>query len=280
MKRLVPIAVVLALLCAVAVSAAPRSVKSIAAARAHAAKVAAHELLHEFVPPPGAQVAHPGKHAFYVTSHGGPGGEYSFASRFWILHSSPAKVVSFEQAHAPRGFAVTDAGTYRHGSIGQLTFERPKHGFATRVFEISVAKRRVGTVLRVDAQVVWIYPRSPKEVVPAGTRAIDVKAPKVARHVTDSAKIHRIIQWFNRLPVKPPIGVMCGAFFYKTITLVFRSASGGRLASARVPAPVASMCATIDFKMGGKEQTPLIDKYRGPSFAQRLERLLGFRLKR
>jgi hypothetical protein len=64
------------------------------------------------------------------------------------------------------------------------------------------------------------------------------------------------------------------------IRLSFRSAEGARLAQATVPATSAGLCDPIGFRIGGKAERPLIDHDVGPSFARRLQRLLGVHLVR
>jgi hypothetical protein len=261
--------------------AAAPSVKEIAAARKHAAAVAARKLLREFVPPPGARLIRGRPHDYgRFQGIGAPGGEYVDVHHFWIGHADLASVLAFEKAHAPSGFSVGGGSTNANGTHTVLTFDSPQHGFATRRLAIAISQRKTRTIVEADAQVVWVYPRSPQEVVPAGVREIDVKAPHVSRTVTNPAQIAKIVRSFDRLPITPPgVAAMCGAFLSTNVTLVFRSATGAAVATARVPAPRASICDTIDFTIHGKSQVPLIDNYRGESFAYRLQHLLGVRLR-
>ena len=279
MKRLLLVAAVLVLVPASAASAW-RGEKSIVAARKHAATLSAMRLLHEFVPPPRARRIHGWPHDYgHFQSVGAPFGEFVDIHRFWITHATLSSVAAFEKAHVPSGFSVSGGGTNADGTETELWFNSPRRGVATRLLAISISQRRTRTIVRADAQVVWVYPRSPLEVVPAGVREIDVKAPKVTRRVTDPAKIGRIVHWFDRLPINPPgSSGPCGPVFAINVTLVFRSLSGTRVASAQVPAPRAGRCATIDFTIHGKRQMPLIDHSRGVSFAWRLEHLLRVRL--
>ena len=277
MRRLLLVAALLVLVSASAASAW-HGEKSIVAARKHAATLSARRLLHEFVPPPGATRVKGGPHGLYVRAFGGPGAEFVDLHGFWILHASAASVISFAKAHVPPGFSVGGGATNGDGSFRQIRFDWPPHGQSTRILAVSVAQRRTRTIVRADAQVVWVYPRSPQEVVPAGVREIDIKAPKVTRRVTDPAQVHQIVRWFDRLPITPPgVAAMCALLLDTNVTLVFRSASGARVASAQVPAPRASICDTIDFTIHGHRQTPLVDRPRGHSFVYRVGKLLGVR---
>jgi hypothetical protein len=47
-----------------------------------------------------------------------------------------------------------------------------------------------------------------------------------------------------------------------------------------VPATSAGLCDPIGFRIGRKAERPLIDSPVGPSFARRLQRLLGVHLVR
>ena len=81
---------------------------------------------------------------------------------------------------------------HRPGREPQRRVQRPAHARGT-------------SILRVDAQVVWVYPRSPKESVRASrVREIDFSAPNVSKQVTDPSEIARIVRWFNTIPIVPP----------------------------------------------------------------------------
>jgi hypothetical protein len=132
----------------------------------------------------------------------------------------------------------------------------------------------------VDALVVWSYPRSPQEKVPASVAEVDIKAPHVARRVTDAAQVHRIVAWFDALPVIPPdVASLCGPSDNGDVEFTFRSANGSRLASAAASTfGKARYCDPIGFSIRGKLQTPLVDKYGGPGFVYRVQRLVGVTL--
>jgi hypothetical protein len=144
---------------------------------------------------------------------------------------------------------------------------------------------RGGTTLDVDVEVVWIYPRSPREKVPAGVRKITFDAPKVHVRVTDAAKVERIIRWFDGLPISPPgLNVPCTVPSRSpSLALAFRSGAGTVLAHAVVPPYPSGICTQIAFTIGRHPQAALIDNpYRRAvsrgSFFAKVQRLLGVKL--
>jgi hypothetical protein len=141
------------------------------------------------------------------------------------------------------------------------------------------------TVIRIDAQVAWIYPRSPREVIPAAVSKIGVRYGQHARRVTSPSKVSAIVRWFDALNVvQPDIAVYgCPYIDYVPVGFVFRSAQGAVLATATVPSlGGASWCNQIKFSIGGHQQTPLIDStpFQGKAFIDRVQRLLSVRFVR
>jgi hypothetical protein len=193
---------------------------------------------------------------------------------FWQVPESGPAVIRFEKAHMPASLHRLGLGPNGEEFDGPVV-----NGSARRAVTVTVEPRDGGTLVRLDAGVAWIYPRSPKEVVPAGVREIDIRDQKLARHVTDPAQVKEIVRWFDALHVSQPgPSVGCIAVLGSNVGLVFRSASGARLASARVPSYPANNCDSIAFSIGGKRQWSLIDATNGrDAFVERLQRLLGVR---
>ena len=132
------------------------------------------------------------------------------------------------------------------------------------------------TGVKADAQEVWIVPRSPGEVVPAGVREIDVHAPNGLVRVTDREKLGRIIRWLDALPTVQPEILNCPEMVYgPTLALSFRGA-GAVLARARFPidSPDGSLfsteCDAIEFSVRARRETPLV----GRRFLLKVQRLL------
>ena len=150
-----------------------------------------------------------------------------------------------------------------------------------RLLSITMARLNGRTVIRVDAGAAWVYPRSPREVVPAGVREIDIANRAASQQITDPAKVARIVRWFDALNiVQPGIGpVHCALLLASKVTFTFRSATGEMVAKAIAPSVPASGCNPIEFTIHGRRQTPLIDSTPGGgrAFIERVQRLLGVR---
>jgi len=263
------------------------TVRALVVQRERAALREARKLEREFVPPPGAR-RDPARR-----DHGGilhrsgrrPVWENVEALRFWRVHEPLRSVVRFLKAHDPRGFGLLDSSygiqrpQYARYLMRTLASPASHVREASRYLDETIAALPGRTVIRVEARVAWIYPRSPKEKVPSATRKIVVRAPKVSLTVTNPAKVAQIVDWFDTLGVLPPEGMaVCAAVGRPDITLSFRGAGGTVLAHARVPAPSAGVCDPIRFRVGSRTKKPLIDDALNESFARRLERLLGIHI--
>lgn len=260
------------------------SVHAIVVQRKRAARREAKQLLREFVPPPGARSVRESRRAYGgVLRETGWGflGETVDAYRFWRVRSSLAAVMAYVKAHAPQGGesggSTVSSGNGPHWISRTLAW--PPDRNPSRSLTVTGVAVPGGTVIGVDAQAVWVYPRSPSEKVPPGVSEILVHAPRVSAKVTDPAKVARIVGWLDALPISPPgIVLSCPLMLAARTTLSFRAAGGARLATATVPLTSANICDPIGFTIGGRQQKPLIDRPTGPSFARRLQNLLGVQL--
>ena len=254
-------------------------VRPVAAARERAAKQAATRLLHAVVLPPGSRRRRePTEYGGMIRNPGGLLGKVVRLHGYWTVHAPLAFVVSFFERHHPPG--LEEGG----GQIGvgaplrrELTFFA-RH--PSRVVSVTGLQTRKGsTLVRVDAQVVWIYPRSPLEKVPPGVHRIEISGLYSAS-VTDRAQIERIAGWFDRLPIVPPGGrPSCPVFTGGTTNFEFRGAGGALLAAAHLsldnpPLGRSGGCNPIRFTIGGRVQAPLL----GGRFVGRVRRLLGIRV--
>jgi hypothetical protein len=269
-------------------AAASPTVRTIAAERKRAAMRAAERMLHEFVPPPGARAiqVRPGHYRNAHVLHQSPGempSEVVAMHRFWRVRMPLKAVIRFLRAHRLHGFRPTGAMWYTGkphylamGSVWPATENR----LPSRFFTVTPVGLPGHTVLRVDAQVVWIYPRPRSEKVPSGVGKIVLRSPnKVFARVTNPAKVARIIRWFNALPISPPgVHIACLLTLHSEITLEFRAQRGALLAQAGVPRTSAGVCQPIGFLIGRHPQRPLIDNPTHASFIERLQRLLGRQL--
>jgi hypothetical protein len=182
-------------------------------------------------------------------------------------------VFAFVKAHPPHGFKYIGGG----GLYRSLDFSNRALGSRQRLLTVDLARVAGRTVVRLEAGVAWIYPRSPREMVPATVREIDIRERQMSRNVTNPAKVARLARWFDALNVVPGSSVFgCPFFPNARIKLVFRSAQGAELASAVALASPATGCSPIEFSIGGKRQTPLVDATFGRhTFVNRVRRLLG-----
>ena len=255
------------------------SVHEIVTRRKRLAAAEAKRLLREFVPPPGARSVREPRTAYLgVLRQAGGGflGETVDRYRFWTVRRSLAAVMAYVKAHEPRSRAngSSTIGTRNEPPWISRTLAWPRRSLTVTAFALPGK-----TVIGLTASVLWIYPRSPSEKVPANVSEIVLRAPKIFVTVTDPARVAKIVRWFDELPISPPgIFLSCPAILAAPATLSFRSAGGARLATATVPLTSAGVCDAIQFTIGGRHETPLIDRRSGPSFVLRLQRLLGLKL--
>src|SRR5579871_6798439 len=281
MKRLVLLGVVLALVCAAAGSAAPPSVKAIAAARERVAARKAERLLLRVPLPAGAiRLSHvPVRDLGMTTPEAGVSVDTMGAERhgFWRVRQPVAFVIRFVEAHPVWGLTENGGAGLQDGA--QTVRFYGQGSPMGRMVVVSAVGDRGWTFIRVDSAVAWIYPRSPSEALPSGVREIDIRAGGVSRRLSDRAKVARVVRWFGEPTVTPPTKytTACdGPVFSATVTFIFRSASGAEVARASVPSGAAWACDPIEFFVHGKAQTPLIDIGAAKdAFVARVERLLG-----
>jgi hypothetical protein len=152
--------------------------------------------------------------------------------------------------------------------------------FPSRMLTVTMIRRAGRTLIRVDAGAVWIYPRSPSEIVPAGVRVIVVRFGRLnvalERRVSRRGDIARIIRWFDALDiVQPGVFVRCGPFVPPgTMTFDFLSDHDVLLAQAKAPARgYSTLCNPVSFSIRGHRQTPLM----GANFTARVKKLLRIR---
>jgi hypothetical protein len=294
MKRLLPLLTVLALVftaCGAShKSALPiRSVHQIAAARERRAGRTAERLLGQVVLPPGAIPFRrlPAGSSVLLRSGLGVSVLTEFADRhaFWSVRLPLASVDSFVKAHPTAGLKWGSGGSSGGPGAANVSedFYGPLVGGRPIQRLLSITAARIGerTVIRVDAGAAWVYPRSPREVIPASVHEIDIANSAVSRRVTSPAQVARIIQWFDALNIVQPGSQVlgCPLILASKVTFTFRSASGAELAKAAAFSQPADGCDPIEFTIRGHRQTPLIDSAlgEGKAFVDRVQRLLGVR---
>ena len=251
------------------------SLHAIAAARRQAAGRKAQRLLERIVLPRGARRI--GEPPILAQRDTGVSVLTETAWRFAFrrLRMPFESVLAFEKAHPPAGFRYIGGG----GIYRSLDFSNEAMGSRERLLTVDLASLGDRTVIRLEAGVPWIDPRSPREVVPAGVREIDIRDRHVRRNVTKPGRIARIVRWFDALNVVPGPIVSCVDASATRVTFVFRSAQGAALAGAVAGGSPATGCSPIEFTIGGKRQIPLVDSSFGrDTFLNRVQRLLGVRL--
>ena len=276
----------------------PVSAVPVSAARVHAVAVAhrrqagseAEILLHRLVLPPGAIRTRrvPVGRRTYVLRRPQLGGpvltELADRHGYWRLRGSPRSAVAFVKRHRLPGFDLRQVHEWQGESRSTfLLFPGSQAGGhpMRHLLAMRFVPFHGGTLVRIDAEAAWIYPRSLREVVHGDVREIDIKTLRGTRRLTDLAKIARVIAWFDKLAVEQPgPGVTCLTVATVSVEFVFRSASGATLGSANVPLAPASGCDPIAFTSRGHRQKPLIDSTpaHGMAFVDRVQRLLGVRL--
>ncbi len=262
----------------------PTDVAGIASHRKAEAQHKAAVLLHNFRPPPGAKrTGAPKEYGGVLNSIGRPLGEAIDQTRFWRVPASLSRVIAFVEAHdVPRGFTTGGGRISGGGSPPNQQIDFYNKPFDTKFLEVSALQTRTGTtILRVDTQVVWVYPRSPKERIPAGVREIDFSTPTLAKRVTNPAVIARIVRWFDALPIVPPgIGTPpCPLVQTTPVTLDFHDAGGAVLAHVAVdaiePKGLSGICDPIAVQILGGNQPSLL----GENFIGRVQREIGVTVK-
>jgi hypothetical protein len=207
--------------------------------------------------------------------------QYEYRHAFWRVPRPFKSVVAFLKRHPPPNFRFAGEGNAETYPYHGVWFDgRSIGGHLPSRLLVALVRLQGATAIRVDAGVVWIYPRSPSEVVPATVSEIEISWQHLTRTVTDPAKVAHIIRWFDALYVRQPhTTVYCRYIKYVPVTFAFRSASSTEVASAIVPSIPSSSCNAIQFTIGGTTQTQLIDStpLNGHCFAHRVAHLLGVR---
>jgi hypothetical protein len=208
--------------------------------------------------------------------------------RLFELPGSPAAVVAFLSAHVPPGLSlsVTGHATVPNGSAGapvaytDLAYEPqsvPAGVYEAQLVLTISADASGGSLVGVDAQVIWYPPRSAAEYIdPARYHALTVSVTAlnpvrtVTKVVTAQADITQLADSLDHSEVEPTTFANCPAI-YATYRLAF--------AVSRHQAPVVIVTATLQPCLGvqisvdGRKQPPLED---GAAVVAIAERLLGF----
>lgn len=211
----------------------------------------------------------------------------------WSVPGSSRAVQAYLRAHAPAGTSAAGGGSGSAGaapSSTELTFTvpHPPAGIASERLVVQLEATATGpTVVRADAQVIWIVSRAASERVPAGVHEIDVtravpgRRPTLVRHVSSAADVAAIVAMIDGLGVVQPGTVVCPSQVpnLAQVQFVFRAHAGGQaLASAAEVADATeptTACDPLTFAVDGRARTPLL---HGARFLRAVSRRLGVRL--
>jgi hypothetical protein len=206
--------------------------------------------------------------------------------RFWRVSGDPSTVLSWVQAHRPRGSTTTGTSS-SSGPTGDsegVAFSFPANAkvILSELLVVSVARARGGgTAVRADAQVAWVRPRLSTERVPAGVSVITVTDTRLNPHtgksststpivVTDAGNVQRITALVDALPLDQLGLVPCPVDFGPDLDIKFYAQQGGPVLAEAVAD--GSGCGIVSFSVGGKSEPALTG---GPGLIQQLEKLLG-----
>jgi hypothetical protein len=199
----------------------------------------------------------------------------------WRVPEKGTAVIAYEKQHLLPDLRTEGLGSTPEGWTGYELFGPKVNGSSRWAISVAVEPDGGQSRVRFDAGEAWIYPRSPREVLPTGVREVDIRGAGVDRRATDPTDVRHLVRWFDALNVtQPGPAVECMAIIDSSVTFVFRSASRAPLATAHVPSSgLANNCNSIRFSIGGSRQWPLIDTLltHGHYFVDRVQRLLGVR---
>ena len=182
----------------------------------------ARRVLDEVLLPPGARPAHALppllSRLFRSTTGENEFSQFAAAHAAFTVALEPPVLVQFLQTKVPTGFMPVPTGGSEIGPHGQqlwvsgqeLRSVPPSVSFARR--EYSVEANAKGSVVVVEARVLWVEPRPAASFVPARDRVVTVtavledKRSTVVRRdvVTNPAEVARIRRAFNALHTNPP----------------------------------------------------------------------------
>ena len=210
-------------------------------------------------------------------------------SRYWSVPGSFADVWAYMEAHPPSGshYAGSASSSSPTGSSEAASFTfPPKPGqISSRQVNVTVAVLPDGsTGVGAHAQDIWIVPRSAHDAVPHSVTSLDISSRYMDTARVTGWKLHRIVRWFNALPIAQPETHGCFAEGAATapLNIVFRGANRRPLARARFttyyspdpsfgsPSLYSSWCAPIFFSIRDRHQSLV-----GGDFFERVQHLIG-----
>ncbi|MFZ0041846.1 MAG: hypothetical protein WAK93_11105, partial [Solirubrobacteraceae bacterium] len=210
------------------------------------------------------------------------------------------RVRRFVSTHAPAGSRLTGTGA----RVGPNVPANAAFSFAFRWRPAGVGSRALSVALvalgpdltgvRVDAQDVWLVPRSSSERVPRGVRSLKITRSSSQTGlglteglaftftITDRGQLDQVTRWIDALPVVQPGVTSCPSQPLHPspprVRLAFLSATGRPLATAAEDANVrepTTPCEAMTFTVRGRVQPALLD---GAQFLAHVDHLLDLHL--
>lgn len=220
------------------------------------AAVEAHDILAQFVPPPGAvplakkptlPSGSPGASLIYTTTVHDAG--------YWRVRGNPATLLAWEKGHMPRTFSQHDVIMGPSSWNTFYTLPPVPHWFVARELNAQFYDAGGGeTVIMADAMVAWVPPRPATEVIPASVTVVTIADNGSDQAtITSVPAVRRLAALLNGLSpsvIGPALCPMGSGF-----TMTFRAAPGGP--------PVAVTqgpegCGAVGFQLNGKDQPGLM----------------------
>lgn len=189
-------------------------------------------------------------------------------SVWWTVGEKPPDALAYIVSHAPPGTKASGNGFGRLSNGVSYLFAQVAWPSVTNVLSQrgvvveAVALPDGSTGLRADSQVVWITPRQPAEMIPAGASRLlvsvtDTNGRKLERPflVTASRKIRRVVALLNSLPLFQPGVIACPADFYGRLRLeLYRRRAAPPIAVAVID---PAGCEDVGLTLGGVKQPTL-----------------------
>lgn len=197
---------------------------------------------------------------------------------WWRVPRSATSVFRFVKAHLPSGAYLTGWGRNIPAAGWFVDFERSS---VPGVFEsrdsmveiVALGPKEAG--VRVDSQVVWTVPRPPSEQVPSVAREIDVTRGRLGRlryvtiHVTNGAKVAKLVSAIDQLPIVQPSVVLlgCTPMTEPTVTFTFLCSRSSNVLARAI---ITGYCGGFAFTVRGRSQPMLDDAYKLVTETQQL----------
>jgi hypothetical protein len=197
---------------------------------------------------------HPVWHTSFLSFRGGPRQTVR-----WFLDHPPPGSKLYDRSAGPR----SDHRWYRC-----LWFEWPdgRPVFGERNMVMCATTAHGQTSMRVDTEATWLEGRSPYERIPAGSRYMEVILAKPGEDprrslVTDVARIDRIVDLVNRLPIVQRYSCAPSVEDFGNlprVQVVFRSTrKGWPIAQVSRELVGKSQCPPLQFSLRGRPERGL-----------------------